>query len=47
MIKSNEELELINKLLLYLSNDLYYFNPLDPNLNIKFYTLEKIKEKYI
>ena len=47
LIKSNKELELINKLFLYLSNDLYYFNPLDSNLNIEFYTLKKIKEKYI
>ena len=47
LIKSNEELELINKLFLYLSNDLYYFNPLESNLNIEFYTLKKIKEKYI
>jgi hypothetical protein len=47
MIKNEKELELINELLLYLSNDLYYYNPLDSNLNIQFYTLKKIKEKYI
>ena len=47
IIINYEELELINKLFLYLSNDLYYFNPLDYNSNIEFYTLKKIKEKYI
>jgi hypothetical protein len=46
-IKNNIELEWINELLLYLSNDLFYFNPFNTEGNIQFLTLIKIKEKYI
>ena len=37
----------INELILYLSDDLYYFNPVNSDQNIQLLTLNKIKEKYI
>ena len=37
----------INELILYLSNDLYIFNPVNSESNIQFITLNNIKEKYI
>jgi hypothetical protein len=47
MITDNQQLEWINELLLYLSNDIYYFNPINKeNNNIQFITLADIKEKY-
>ena len=47
VIKNNIELEWINELLLYLSNDIFYFNPINSETNIQFLTLINIKEKYI
>lgn len=47
-IKDKNKLQWINELLIYLSNDLYYFNPLNiNNNNIQFITLSKIIEKYL
>lgn len=40
-------LEWINELLIYLSEDLYFFNPTNSEGNVQFLTLIKIKEKYI
>jgi hypothetical protein len=37
----------INELILYLSNDTFYFNPTNSESNIQFITLNNIKEKYI
>lgn len=37
----------INELILYLSDDMYIFNPVNSESNIQFITLSKIKEKYI
>jgi hypothetical protein len=37
----------INELLLYLSDDLYIFNPSNSESNIQFITLSNIKEKYL
>lgn len=46
-ISDNKMLNWINELILYLSNDIYYFNPINSDGNIQFITLAKIKEKYI
>ena len=46
LIENNEMLKWINQLLLYLSNDLYYFNIKSNNL-MEFITLNNIIEKYI
>jgi hypothetical protein len=46
-IKNEKLLEWINELLLYLSNDIFYFNPINNDNNIQFLTLSNIKEKYI
>ena len=37
----------INELILYLTGDLFYFNPVNSDENIQFLTIEKIKEKYL
>ena len=37
----------INELILYLSDDVYYFNPVNSDSNIQFITLKSIKEKYV
>ena len=37
----------INELLLYLSDDIYIFNPINSESNIQFITLINIKEKYL
>ena len=37
----------INELILYLSDDLYIFNPINSDSNIQFISLSKINEKYI
>jgi hypothetical protein len=37
----------INELLLYLSDDIYIFNPVNSESNIQFITLVNIKEKYL
>ena len=47
IIKNEIELEWINDLLLYLSGDIFYFNPVNSEQNIQFLTLKNIKEKYI
>ena len=44
-IEDNNQLDLINDLLLYLSDDLYYFNPVNSMGNIQFLTLVNIKQK--
>ena len=46
-IKSKKQIKWINYLLLYLSNDIYYFNPINSNSNIQFITLKNIIEKFI
>ena len=47
LITNEKMLEWINELLLYLSNDLYYFNPVNSDENVQFITLANVKEKYI
>lgn len=47
LIDNNDKLQYINMLLLYLSNDIYHFNPANSTHNIQFLTLTDIKEKYI
>jgi hypothetical protein len=37
----------INELILYLSDDLYIFNPKNSESNIQFITLKNIKELFI
>jgi hypothetical protein len=46
-IKDNTILNWINELLLYFSNDIYYFNPYNEDTNIEFISLSSIKEKFI
>jgi hypothetical protein len=46
-IDNEKMIDHINQLLLYLSNDLYYFNPINSDMNVQFLTLSKIKEKFI
>jgi hypothetical protein len=45
-INYNEKLEWINELLLYLTNGVYYFNPIN-NMNMQFIILKRIHEQYI
>jgi hypothetical protein len=45
-ITNSKMLNWINELLIYLTNDVYYFNPINSDGNIQFITLVKIKEKY-
>ena len=45
-INNNKKLDLINKLLLYLSNDKMFINPINSHNNIQFITISKILEKY-
>jgi len=47
LISNEQMINWINELLLYLSNDLYYFNPTNSDQNIQFITLTNSKEKYI
>ena len=47
LITDEKMLEWINELLLYLTNDFYYFNPINSDENVQFITLVNIKEKYI
>lgn len=47
LLKDEEKLSWINDLLIYLSNDIYYFNPSNSEGNIQFIGLSKIIEKYI
>lgn len=45
-ITNNEMLDWINHLLIYLTDDLYFFNPIQ-GMNIQFITLKKIKQKFV
>jgi hypothetical protein len=47
LITNEKMIGWINELLLYLSNDLFYFNPINSDENIQFITLSKTNEKYI
>ena len=47
LINNIDQLNWINRLLIYLSNDLYYFNPEGPEKNIQFIGLSNIIEKYV
>jgi hypothetical protein len=47
LITDDQMINWINELLLYLSNDLYYFNPINSDQNIQFISLTNAKEKYI
>jgi len=47
LIDDINKLEWINELLIYLSNDIYYFNPNNNLNNIQFITLKNIIEKYV
>ena len=46
LITNMEMLEWINDLIMYLSNDVIIFNPLNSEENIQFITLKNIKENY-
>lgn len=46
-ITDDQMLDWINELILYLSGDIFYFNPVNSDENIQFLTLVKIKEKYV
>jgi hypothetical protein len=46
-IIDDQMLDWINELILYLTGDLFYFNPVNSDENIQFLTLVKIKEKYL
>ena len=45
-VNDNKKLDLINKLLLYLSNDKIFLNPINSHNNMQFITISKILEKY-
>jgi hypothetical protein len=45
-ITDSKMLTWINELILYLSDDVYYFNPVNSDSNIQFITLNSIKEQY-
>ena len=47
LLSNNNMLKWINELILYLSDDIYIFNPVNSESNIQFITLVNIKEKYI
>lgn len=47
LINNKKMLLWINELLLYLTKNIYYFNPRDSENNIQFISLINIKEKYI
>jgi hypothetical protein len=47
LLTNDDMIKWINELLLYLSDDLYIFNPTNSDSNIQFITLVNIKEKYI
>lgn len=46
LIEDETMLDKLNHLLLYLSGDMYYFNPVNSEENIQFITLAKINERY-
>lgn len=47
VVEDEKILDWINEVLLYLSGDMYYFNPSNSDGNVQFLTLVDIKEKYI
>ena len=47
LINNKQMLSWINELLLYLTNNIFYFNPTNEDNNIQFLSLINIKEKYI
>jgi hypothetical protein len=47
IIKDTNMLDWINHLLLYFSNDVYYFNPYNEERDIEFISLSCIKEKFV
>jgi hypothetical protein len=47
LITDDKMINWINELILFLSEDLYYFNPVNSDENMQFLTLVKIKEKYV
>ena len=47
LINNKQMLSWINELLLYLTNNIFYFNPINEDNNIQFLSLINIKEKYI
>jgi len=47
LINNTKMLSWINELLLFLTNNIYYFNPINSDNNIQFLSLINIKEKYI
>ena len=46
LIDNENMLNWVNELLLFLSNDIYYFNPVNSEGNIQFLTITNIKQKY-
>jgi len=46
-ITDDKMLDWINELIIYLTGDLFYFNPVNSDQNVQFLTLIKINEKYI
>jgi hypothetical protein len=46
LIEDETMLDKLNHMLLYLSGDMYYFNPVNSEENIQFITLAKINERY-
>ena len=46
LINDNDMIEKINKLILYLSDDLFIFNPINSKQAIQLITLDKILEIY-
>jgi hypothetical protein len=47
LISDEKMIKWINELILYLSDDLFIFNPINSDSNIQFISLINIKEKYI
>lgn len=46
LISDDNMLQWINELILYLSNDIYFFNPINTDNNVQYLTFANIKEKY-
>ena len=47
LLTDKEQINWINQLLIYLGNDIYFFNPTNTKGNLQFITLNQIIEKYI
>lgn len=47
LLVNPEDLQLINDLLIYLSDDIMVFNPVNKEANTQFITLRNIKERYV